>query len=164
MGSGKTTLGRLAAAQLDWAFLDLDVEIERRCARPVSAIFSDFGEAYFRRQETESLTEALKRSYTVIALGGGVPETPGNRDMLQQSSGTATVFLTAPFQTLYDRCVAQARVSPNVRPVLAYRPNAEARFLARQPLYRSIATHTLDTTALSEGQSLDALWAALAVR
>jgi shikimate kinase len=51
MGSGKTTVGALLAAELGWEFLDLDAEIERREGREIPAIFRGEGEAAFRAIE-----------------------------------------------------------------------------------------------------------------
>jgi shikimate kinase len=158
MGSGKSTVGALLAARLGWTFLDLDMEIERRCGLTVPQIFAQLGEAHFRRQETAALASVLGRSRIVIALGGGAPEELGNRLLLEQTPATAVVFLTAPFATLYDRCQVQA-VTPGAteRPVLADRQKAEARFAARLKHYERIADSTLDTTALSPEATVEAV-------
>ena len=158
MGSGKSTAGALLAEQLGWTFLDLDTEIERRCGLTVPQIFAELGEAHFRRQETAALASVLGRSRVVIALGGGAPEELGNRLLLEQTPGTAVVFLTAPFATLYDRCQVQAATpGATERPVLADRQKAEARFADRLRHYERIAGFTLDTTALSVEETLEAL-------
>src|SRR6267143_1387428 len=47
MGSGKSTVGRLLAAQLAWHFVDLDTEIERHTGLPISQIFDQKGEPVF---------------------------------------------------------------------------------------------------------------------
>ena len=149
MGSGKSTIGRLLAAELGWDFLDLDAEIERRCGLSVPDIFSQLGEPHFRRQEAAALASILGRSRTVIALGGGAPEDLGNQLLLEQTPSTAVVFLTAPFTTLLDRCRQQANA---VRPLLADRTLAEKRFRDRQRIYARIATHTLDTSTLEPAE------------
>ena len=48
MGSGKSTVGRMLAAQLAWHFTDLDAEIERGAGLSISQIFAQKGEAVFR--------------------------------------------------------------------------------------------------------------------
>ena len=73
MASGKTTVGRLLAARLDWAFVDLDEVIEVAAGKTVAEIFAAEGEAGFRKRETEALREVVQRRKTVVATGGGAP-------------------------------------------------------------------------------------------
>lgn len=158
MGSGKTTTGALVAAHLGWSFLDLDREIERRDGRSVPGIFAaplpEGGEAHFRRLESATLAALLGRRRIVVALGGGAPEYLGNRLLLEQTPRTAVIYLTAPFHTLLDRCTMQAAdPTSTARPVLADVGLAERRFHLRHPHYQRIASHTLDTSALTPAQA-----------
>jgi len=167
MGAGKTTVGRLLAARLGWDFLDLDAFIEERTGSSVPSIFASHGETHFRRLESRALVAALGRSSLVLALGGGTPEVLTNRLLLEQTPGTATIFLDAPFPTLLDRCLTQALNSGvaasgrQPRPNLADPAAAEARFLKRRPIYRRLARHTIDTAALTTQQTVTALLARL---
>jgi shikimate kinase len=108
MGSGKSTIGPLLAAELGWTFVDLDSEIERRTGLTVPEIFAQRGEEAFRKEETAALVSVLGQARTVVALGGGAPETLGNRLLLEQTPATAVVYLAAPFATLAQRCADQA--------------------------------------------------------
>jgi shikimate kinase len=158
MGSGKTTAGSLLAERLGWRFLDLDHEIERREGRSVPQIFSESGEAHFRRLETATLAALLGQRDVVIALGGGAPEELGNRLLLEQTPHTAVVYLAAPFETLVARCNRQAAIpGATPRPVFADLTTAERRFHLRRTLYERIAAHTLDTSALTLDQTADAI-------
>jgi shikimate kinase len=158
MGAGKSTVGRLVAARLGWTFLDLDDHLEARAGLSVPEIFALHGEAHFRRLESSALASALGQPRTVLALGGGTPEVLTNRLLLEQTPGTVTIFLDAPFPTLFDRCVLQ-EVS---RPVLADPAAAELRFAARHPLYRRLARHTIGTADATPEETALALIAALA--
>src|SRR4051794_13741079 len=54
-GSGKSTVGRLLAARLGWAFADADEELEARAGRSVADVFAAEGEAGFRDREADLL-------------------------------------------------------------------------------------------------------------
>ena len=78
MASGKSSVGKELASRLGWAFEDFDTAIEARAGRSVSQIFSEDGEAGFRRLELEVAEELLALRNTVVASGGGWPAQPGS--------------------------------------------------------------------------------------
>lgn len=157
MGAGKSTVGRILAARIGWTFLDLDAHLEQRTGATIPQLFERHGEAHFRRLESSALASALAGSRTVLALGGGAPEALTNRLLLEQTPATLTIFLDAPFPTLFDRCMLQ----DIARPVLEDPAAAQLRFTRRHPLYSRLARLTLDTTAQSPEDTVDALLAAL---
>jgi shikimate kinase len=157
MGAGKSTIGRLLAARLNWSFLDLDAHLEARTNTTIPELFERHGEAHFRRLESTALASALGRDHTILALGGGTPEDLTNRLLLEQTPATFTIFLDAPFPTLFDRCMLQ----DIARPVLADPAAAQLRFNKRHPLYRRLAGLTIDTADQTADQTVDALLSGL---
>jgi shikimate kinase len=153
MGAGKSTVGRLLATRLGWNFLDLDAHLEERAGITIPEIFALHGEARFRRLESSALASALNRRNTIIALGGGAPESLTNRLLIEQTPGTFTIFLDAPFPTLFDRCVLQ----DIERPVLADPDAAQLRFATRHPLYTRLAGLTIKTAEFTPEETVEAL-------
>jgi shikimate kinase len=163
MGAGKSSVGRILAELLDWEFLDLDTHLEARAGATIASLFEAHGEPHFRRLESSALANALARPRTILALGGGTPEQLTNRLLLEQTPGTLVVFLDAPFETLFDRCMLQSFASPDhIRPVLASPAEAEARFHARQPLYKRLARLTVPTAGLTPSEAAESILQSLA--
>ena len=71
MGSGKSSIGLLAAKKLKLNFIDIDKEIEKELDQSISKIFETKGEKFFRKFEEKVTLKKLKLSSTVISLGGG---------------------------------------------------------------------------------------------
>lgn len=153
MGAGKSTIGRLLAERLGWDFLDLDQHLETRAGSAIPELFSKHGEAHFRRLESIALASALGQSNVILALGGGTPESLTNRLLIEQTPATAAIFLDAPFDVLFDRCMLQEIA----RPVLADPIAAQLRFEHRRPLYKRLARLTIDTSFITSGETVEAI-------
>ena len=94
-GSGKSSLGRMAADALGMPFIDVDSEIEREAGMPISRIFELRGEDFFRYAETGATISAAAQSVpSVIATGGGVILRDENTAALRRSC--FVVFLDRP--------------------------------------------------------------------
>ena len=59
MGAGKSTLGRKVAKKMNLPFIDSDDEIEEKYQKSIGEIFTEHGESYFRRLETEYLSSLI---------------------------------------------------------------------------------------------------------
>ena len=62
MGCGKSSVGRLAAKDLGFEFVDTDALVEERAGISISEIFATEGEATFRQLERETLAELETRA------------------------------------------------------------------------------------------------------
>ena len=137
MGSGKTLVGGLVAQRANAQFFDLDHLVEDQAGMSVAEIFATHSEARFRALEKELLPRALQPG-TVVALGGGVVIDDDNWAVIE--NGSLTVYLEAPFATLWSR-VGHV---PG-RPLIAHsrRAEVETLFERRRPRYEQ-ASHRVD--------------------
>ena len=106
-GSGKTTLGRLVAAQLGRQFVDLDAVIEEQAGKTISAIFADTGESDFRQRASEALTKLARQEGLLVATGGGIVVKPENVACMQKSG--LVIFLHRPLTDILEDIVAEKR-------------------------------------------------------
>ena len=130
-GSGKSTLGRMAAKALNRPFVDLDAEIEKRHG-PIPEIFSRQGEAAFRDMETEVIREYGKESGLVISAGGGAILRKENRNALRQNA--AVCWLKRPLENL----------STKGRPLSTGLEALKQMQSVRTPLYRQAADYAVE--------------------
>jgi len=144
MGSGKSTVGRMLAAQLAWRFADLDAEIESESGRSISQIFAQKGEAVFRQIEHECLARVLgsaaaRNARMVLALGGGTFAQPRNAALIrefgagaaQRGAGAAVIWLDCPAGDLLQRCVLMGD-----RPLFRDEASFRKLYEERLPYYR----------------------------
>lgn len=79
MGSGKTTIGKLLAKELEISFLDLDEVIQNGVGDTIPNIFNAKGEIFFRKKENEYLNAVLSnKNNFILSTGGGTPCYSGN--------------------------------------------------------------------------------------
>lgn len=71
-GSGKSSIGRNLAKNLNREFIDIDKEIEKKQNMSIPNIFKNYGEQYFRNIEKEMVKKVGKLQGKVISTGGGV--------------------------------------------------------------------------------------------
>jgi len=71
MGSGKTTLGKIISKKLNRKFIDIDNEIEIKEGMKISDMFQKKGEDFFRKIEEKISLQFLKKTSSIISLGGG---------------------------------------------------------------------------------------------
>jgi shikimate kinase len=114
MGTGKTTVGRLLAAELAFELVDTDALIEERHG-PIAEIFASRGEAAFRAIEREIAGELAGRTGLVIATGGRMLLDPANAAVLG-AQGRVFCLVAAP-EEVYTRVSADR--TPVERPLLA---------------------------------------------
>lgn len=110
-GAGKSTLGRMLAADLAVPFVELNRVVERLAGCEVHEIHSLYGSAAYRRYEHRALEETLSEfPKAVIATGGGLVSEAPTFDLLL--AHCFTVWLRASPEEHMQRVVAQGDLRP----------------------------------------------------
>jgi shikimate kinase len=154
-------VGKLLAQALGVPIIDLDDQIESAAGKTIREIFDEGGESAFRQWETQCLQQVAKQPPTVIALGGGAILSEQNRQWIGQT-GTC-VWLQADAETLVQR-IRSDHSTAQRRPALTTLPEHQEveRLLAdRDPLYRQVADHSVETRGNSIEQVADLILALL---
>jgi shikimate kinase/3-dehydroquinate synthase len=112
-GSGKSTVAKALANNLELPFIDLDAQIEKETGMTIPEIFAQAGENKFRQLEAQYLSAAISGAHpAVISLGGGALLAPECRYMAE--SAGEIICLQAPDKILLQRSMA----APGTRPLL----------------------------------------------
>ena len=139
-GSGKSTIAKHLSRRLGLALLDSDHEIESQLGCSVRDYFSLHGEARFREVEAQML-DKLASIDGVLSTGGGAVLLIANRETLRRQSFVIYLHST-PHEvfnrTRHDRSRPLLQVDDPLR-------RLEELYVARDPLYREVASVVVET-------------------
>ncbi len=114
MASGKSSIGKLLAKDLNVEFIDLDEYIEEHLQKSIAMIFSEKGEIYFRKIEHEMLQRVLnEKEAFVLSTGGGTPCYGTNMDTILEKADHS-IYLQLSVSTLVDRIQSEKHTRPLV--------------------------------------------------
>ncbi len=130
---GKSTVGRSMAKEKGVNFIDTDSLIVERCGKSISEIFNSDGEAYFRKIESQIISELSEIRGSVIALGGGAVLSHENVTNLKKNG--KIIFINTPLEFLKPS---------SDRPLSQSREALEALYKQRLPIYLSVADAVMD--------------------
>ncbi len=141
MGAGKTTIGIKIAELTGRRWYDTDELIADKHGK-ISDIFEYYGEAHFRKLETEIVKELAGKDRLVVSTGGGLVLKKENNELLQKNG--KIVFLRATLETLATRL----KVDGN-RPLLqtsteSIRDRLSKLLTERSPVYEHVADFIVD--------------------
>lgn len=144
-GSGKSTIGKVLANELNLQFYDTDKEIETLAGVPIPWIFDIEGEAGFRIRETIVLKKLVEKNNIVIATGAGLILSSINRNLLNIHG--INIYLKTSIEQQQQRTTRSHH-----RPLLATANRAEVLYTmaqTRNQLYEEVADYCFDTTTNS---------------
>src|SRR5690606_32785948 len=99
-----------------------------RAQRSIAELFHQYGEAEFRRQESQVIRQLGRLRRSVIATGGGAVMSEENWEALSENG--ILVWLRAPLDVLI------ARAAGGHRPLMSQgRDGLAALYARREPLY-----------------------------
>jgi shikimate kinase len=146
MAAGKSSVGRILAHELGWAFVDVDEEIEARTGSSVAELYESGGEAAYRPLERQVVLEALAApARSVLAAPGGIAVDDEARRAIGAVDVVA-VYLRADPATL----AARVRADDHARPLVDDDPDAVLRemFDRRDAVYRALADIEVQVDAI----------------
>ncbi|MBI4682829.1 MAG: 3-dehydroquinate synthase [Nitrospirae bacterium] len=110
MGTGKTSVGKELSGILGYQFVDTDRLVEEKEGKPVSLIFKEKGEDYFRKLEQDTVKEVSMMRNVVIATGGGVIKNRKNVENLGKNG--IIVWLKADPEIILKRVMTEGGKRP----------------------------------------------------
>jgi shikimate kinase len=153
MGAGKTTTGFGLAQRLGIKFIDADREIEKAEGCPISEIFKNKGEEYFREIERKTIRKILNSNNSqVLSIGGNAFDDDVIRGRIKDKA--ISIFLEVDLDTLIKRVERR-----NNRPMLEEGDKAQIMtdlYNQKTPLY-SQADICLNTTFLNKDTTINVI-------
>ena len=150
MGTGKTAVGKLLAARLNRQRLCLDDMIEWKIGKPITEIFEQDGEAFFRKIEKDIVKAASHDKDVVIDAGGGVVIDEDNVKRLREHG--IVICLRARPDVIYERTKGHLH-----RPLLNTPNPVESikGMIDKREQYYNRADYTIDTSELTPDEIVE---------
>lgn len=142
-GTGKSSIGRVLANKLHFAFVDTDSLIEALAGMRIPEIVARHGWEHFRVLEHQVVEQVAARDHQIIAAGGGTLIDHENTQLLQQHG--VIVLLLCELSILQRRLAFSSH-----RPSLTGQGSAATELVqvweARREHYYAVADLTYDVS------------------
>ena len=150
--TGKTSVARYIAEQLDMPWFDSDRLIEQAAEMSIADLFAVESEEGFRDRETAVIRQLAAGENQIVSLGGGAIVRSENRKLLEGRG--RVVWLQASADKIYERLTQDPQTDCQRPDLTAQGGLDEIRKLLelRQPLYESVADFFVNTDDLSPQQ------------
>ncbi|MDB2614080.1 shikimate kinase [Chlamydiales bacterium] len=158
--SGKSTVGKMVAEQLNYSFHDVDRLIEKHYSSAGKGdlnskeIYKKEGEDYYRNLEKEIFSKIVYSEKAIIATGGGTPIHVPGFDKL--TDHTKVVFLYCTLNTLWKRIEEMNEVPAILNSINPFTTFKEI-YKARLVYYLTNSHHKIDATNQSENEIANAI-------
>lgn len=141
MGVGKSTISIRLSQLLGMESVEIDAVIVEQVGIPITEIFSEYGEDYFRKLESNIIKGIKEKDNLIVSCGGGA--VLHNDNIKNLKKGGYIVLLTASPTTIYER----VRLSGD-RPIL--NGNMSVEYISevmekRKPQYMYAADVVINT-------------------
>ena len=146
-GSGKTTLGHALARAIDSPVYDTDRMVEERAGASVARLWEREGEEGFRAWESRVLEGLRNLPPGVVSTGGGIILDPANRKVLVELG--PVFYLRVPIEQLVARLSHAYEKRPRLKAQVPLAEEIRQVSRERDPLYRLVATHVVETAGSS---------------
>lgn len=150
MGSGKSYWTKQLAKKYKTGGYDLDYLIEVKEEKAIAELFTEDGEAYFRKVESTVLKWFEQKKTYVLATGGGAPCFFDNMAWMNKQG--ITIWLDEPLPVIAERLAPEKAH----RPLIAKLSDTELlSFLEKQrverlPFYSAAHIHLQDESITSD--------------
>lgn len=153
MASGKSTVGKVLASELNLKFIDLDNYIEVQQKKTIPVIFKTEGEIFFRLKEHEYLKELLESEQSfVLSLGGGTPCYANNMNLINSFSNVSSFYIKVSIATICERLYKEKEQ----RPLVAKISNEELpEFIAKHLFERSYFYEQATTKIKADDKNIE---------
>ena len=146
-GTGKSSVGKVLAQRLNFAFVDTDTRIEELAGCRIATIVAQHGWEHFRALERRVVTQVAATDRHIVAAGGGTLIDAENARLLKTRG--VVVLLVCELSILHRRLALDSN-----RPSLTGQGSAAIELTqvweARRERYHSVADVTYDVSAESE--------------
>jgi shikimate kinase len=148
-GTGKTAVAEILARDLGLTVVSLDAEIVRKANKSIPDIVEERGWPGFRDLEQEIVRTFAARHGQVIDCGGGVIERDANFEPLRAAG--PVIWLKASVPKIVARIQGDDQ-RPSLTGTKSFTDEVQEVLQRREPLYRRLAHHEVDTDQLTVEQ------------
>jgi shikimate kinase len=151
-GTGKSSIGRLLASQLDFAFVDTDTAIEKLAGVRIADLVACHGWEHFRALERQVVAHISTGDRQVIATGGGTLIDEENAKQLKACGVVVLLLCAVP---ILQRRLGGGGNRPSITGQGSAIAELEHVWNARQARYLAVADLTYNVSAESANSMQD---------